>query len=157
MEAGGKRPLLTDKGDPDIRICLALQETLSLCITPKQINTRIKNAFHFLHLPSKNSLNVHNYRNVFSSEMSTCSSLRKHWYTNASQIFPDPYFCVLSEKENLEKWYWWTDSQGRKRTVNIEHGLVDTGGEGEDGTNERVTLKYIHDHVWNSQPVGKPL
>ena len=58
-----------------------------------------------LHLPSKNSLNIHNYRNVFSSEMSTCSSLRKHCYTNASQIFPNPYFCVLSEV--------------RKRKINI--------------------------------------
>ena len=72
-----------------------------------------------LHLPSKNSLNVHNYRNVFSSEISTCSSLRKHCYTNASQIFPNPYFCVLSEvrKRKINIIYWCIYIESRKMVL----------------------------------------
>ena len=34
---------------------------------------------------------------------------------------------------SLEKWYWWTYSQGWNR--DRENGLVDTGGEGEGGAN----------------------
>ena len=34
---------------------------------------------------------------------------------------------------NLEKWYWWTYLQGRNRDADVENGLVDTVGEGEDG------------------------
>ena len=36
---------------------------------------------------------------------------------------------------NLEKWYWWTYLQGRKRDINIENGLVDTVRGGAGGTN----------------------
>ena len=35
---------------------------------------------------------------------------------------------------NLEKWYWWTYLQGRKRDTDIENILVDTVEEGEGGT-----------------------
>ena len=36
---------------------------------------------------------------------------------------------------NLERWYWWAYVQGRNRDTDIENRLVDTGGEGEVGTN----------------------
>lgn len=39
---------------------------------------------------------------------------------------------ILTYIWNLEKWYWWTDLQGRNRDA--ENGLVDTAGEGEGGT-----------------------
>ena len=38
MEAGMKSPLLIDKGDPEVRICLALQETLSISVYNTQAN-----------------------------------------------------------------------------------------------------------------------
>ena len=31
--------------------------------------------------------------------------------------------------------------------MNVEEGLVDTAGEGDGGADERVALKYIHNHV----------
>ena len=54
--------------------------------------------------------------------------------------------CSKSEREKpilyinayiwiLEKWSWWTYLQGRKRDADVENGLVDTGGDGEGGTN----------------------
>ena len=49
---------------------------------------------------------------------------------------------------NLEKWYWWTNVQGRNRDADIEDGLVATAGEGEGGMNwessiDIYTLLYI--------------
>ena len=36
---------------------------------------------------------------------------------------------------NLEKWYRWTCLQSMNREADVEKGHVDTGGEGEGGTN----------------------
>ena len=41
---------------------------------------------------------------------------------------------------NLEKWYWWTYLQRRNRDADVEKGLVDTVGEGKDGTNWESTI-----------------
>ena len=41
---------------------------------------------------------------------------------------------------NLEKWYRWTYSQGRNRDVDVENGHVDTGEEGESGTNWEIRI-----------------
>ena len=35
---------------------------------------------------------------------------------------------ILTSMWNLEKWYWWTYSQGRNRDADIEKGQVDRGG-----------------------------
>ena len=37
--------------------------------------------------------------------------------------------------------------QGRNRYADIEHGLVDTAGEGESGQIERIALTDLHYHV----------
>ena len=49
---------------------------------------------------------------------------------------------------NLEKWFWWTYLQGRKRDSDIENRLGDTEREGEGGTNQKsnmetYTLSYV--------------
>ena len=49
---------------------------------------------------------------------------------------------------NLEKWYSWAYLQGRNTDTDIEDRLVDTVGEGGDGTNwqsstETYTLAYV--------------
>ena len=41
---------------------------------------------------------------------------------------------------NLEKWYCWTCFQGSNGDIDIENGLVDTGGEGEGGMNWKSSL-----------------
>jgi hypothetical protein len=48
----------------------------SVCMTPRQINTKIITTFHSPHLCSKNPLNMH--LNVLSCEMDARYSLRKH-------------------------------------------------------------------------------
>ena len=48
---------------------------------------------------------------------------------------------------NLEKLYWWTYFQDRNRDIDIENRLTDTVGAGEDGTIEKVSLKYIRYHM----------
>ena len=58
---------------------------------------------------------------------------------------------------NLEKWYWWTYSQGRNRDTDIENRRVDTAREGEGEMNwEKGTeaLTYMHYHTRNRQLVG---
>ena len=37
--------------------------------------------------------------------------------------------------------------QGKDRGADKENNIVDTGGDGEGGTNWRVALTYIHYHV----------
>ena len=49
---------------------------------------------------------------------------------------------------NLERWYWWTYLQGSNGDADVEKRLVDTGREGEGGTNwegnmETYTLPYV--------------
>ena len=39
---------------------------------------------------------------------------------------------------NLEKWYRRTYLQGRNRDADVENRHVDTGGEGEGGTNWEI-------------------
>ena len=56
---------------------------------------------------------------------------------------------------NIEKLYWWTYLQGRKRDAVIEKRLVDTVKRKERvGRTERVALKHIRYHMWNRQLAG---
>ena len=47
---------------------------------------------------------------------------------------------------NLEKWYWLTCLQVSNRDAGIENGLVDTAGEGEDGTNSESSTDIYSLH-----------
>ena len=57
--------------------------------------------------------------------------------------------CINPYIWNLEKSYWWTYLQGRNTDTVIKHRLVDTAGEGGNGTNwetsfETYTLPYVN-------------
>ena len=60
-----------------------------------------------------------------------------------------------SEKEKqisyiwiLEKWYWWTNLQGRNRDPQVENRLVETAGEGQGGMNWESRIEaYIYHHM----------
>ena len=58
---------------------------------------------------------------------------------------------------NPERWYWWTQVQGRKGDADIENRLLNTVGEGDDGTNwENSTETYITigKRVWHGELNG---
>ena len=44
---------------------------------------------------------------------------------------------------------WWTCFQGRNGDSAVAHGLADTVGEGECGTNEETASTYPHCRVWD--------
>ena len=69
-------------------------------------------------------------------------------FTEWNKNWKNKYHIVNAYIWNLDKWYWWTYLQGRNRDADIENGLVDTAGEGEDGMNwecsiETYTLPYV--------------
>ena len=39
---------------------------------------------------------------------------------------------------NLERWYWWTYSQGKNRDLNVENGLADTAWD-----KQRAALTFV--------------
>ena len=41
---------------------------------------------------------------------------------------------------DLEKWYWWTNLQGKNEDADIEKGFVDTVGEGESMMGEESSI-----------------
>ena len=47
------------------------------------------------------------------------------------------------------KMNWWTCFQGRNGDSAVAHGLTDTVGEGECGTNEETASTYTHCWVWD--------
>ena len=50
---------------------------------------------------------------------------------------------------NLEKWYWWTNLQGRNRDADIENRRLDIQGKERVGWFERVALRHIFYHMWD--------
>ena len=50
---------------------------------------------------------------------------------------------------NLEKWYWWTNLQGRNRDADTENRLLDIQGKERVGWFERVALRHIFYHMWD--------
>ena len=82
---------------------------------------------------------------------------KEHIWVSANQVDePRAYYTEWSKLErerqvsytkayiwNLERWYWWSYLQGSIGDTDIENRLMDTVGEGEDGTNwENNTETY---------------
>ena len=71
------------------------------------------------------------------------------YYTEWSQSEREKHILYINAyRWNLEKWYSWAYLQGRNTDTDIEDRLVDTVGEGGDGTNwesstKTYTLPYV--------------
>ena len=91
---------------------------------------------------------VHMYNGIFLSHI-------KEWNWVICRDVDGPRVCHIEwsklerEKQvsyinaymwNLEKWYRWTYMQGRNRNIDVENRYVDTGGEGEGGTNWEIRI-----------------
>ena len=72
---------------------------------------------------------------VSSSEVKEPGACYTEWNKSEKQIS-----CINVYIWNVEKWYWWTCLQGRKRGSDIENKLMNTA-RGGPGWIERVVLK----------------